>query len=171
MHLGETGLDVWLRLRDKLSVFVFAVQWVSYVHTDDRVRRQYDCSTLAHSLCFVSFLFPASETLNNLQGVWLLILPSLWDKTGGLLPSLVVSHTVRKRKSDILKGAGKGIILFPSSGFRAVAYFSGGKKDSARLWVLFDWLSTIPCSSLAGEMSICSPALILPLCMAQCDFG
>lgn len=25
-HLGETKLDVWLQLRDKLSVFVFAVQ-------------------------------------------------------------------------------------------------------------------------------------------------
>ena len=35
-HLGETELDVWLRLRDKLSVFVFAVQRVSLVCTDDR---------------------------------------------------------------------------------------------------------------------------------------
>ncbi len=37
--LGETELDVWLRLRDKLSVFVFVAQRVLCVCTDDRVRK------------------------------------------------------------------------------------------------------------------------------------
>lgn len=47
-HLGETELDVWFRLRDKLSVFVFAVERVSCVCTDDREKKkEHDCSTLA----------------------------------------------------------------------------------------------------------------------------
>lgn len=57
----------------KLSVFVFAVQRVSCVCTDDRVRRSM-IAALWLAICvlwdvFIYFISPGSE--NNLQGVWL----------------------------------------------------------------------------------------------------
>lgn len=57
--------------------------------------------------CISFYLFPfGSKTLNNLRGVWLLILLSIRDKTGELLLLLVVSHTVTK--VTFKKGAGRG---------------------------------------------------------------
>lgn len=147
----------------KLSVFVFAVQRVSCVCTDDRVRRSM-IAALWLAICvlwdvFIYFISPGSE--NNLQGVWLLILPSLWDETGGAIAVTKTErlHDGRRRRREMIH----------SGVFGGVAYLSWEKKTAVMASLCR--LSSVPCCLSSGEINICGPVLILPLCMTQFDFG
>lgn len=113
------------------------------------------------ALVFCKFSFCLILRLNNLQGVWLLISPSLWLETGGLLLLLLVSHTVTKMKSDILES---------EKYLRSCCSLLMCEKNPNQFSLCE--LSTGLCCMLAGEVSMCHQAPILPTSLydTECDF-
>lgn len=72
-----------------------------------------------------------------------------------------VSHTLWQREKATRWEAPERKIMLLSGVFGAVAYFLWRKKTAQ------SWPVNCPCCILAGEISICHPVLILPLCMSQ----
>lgn len=126
--------------------------------------KEYDCGALARYLCFVRcFLFILFLLVLRIicRVSDFLILPSLWDETGGAIAVTKTErlHDGRRRRREMIH----------SGVFGGVAYLSWEKKTAVMASLCR--LSSVPCCLSSGEMNICGPVLILPLCMTQFDFG
>lgn len=70
-HLGETELDVRHRLRDKLSVFVFAVRRASpcvCAETTEGGKKGVRLASFRPLAVIYLFLFSGCESFNNFDG-------------------------------------------------------------------------------------------------------